>query len=60
MNEFDFSMQQLVEIICSGESGKVIGQAHFSNSEDSYFIRYKASDGRAIEQWWQRSALQAS
>lgn len=38
------------------EKGEVIGRAEFANSENSYFIKYKAADGRMVEAWWGESA----
>ena len=54
---FKFNIDQQVVISISEESGTVIGRAEFSNSENSYQIRYKAADGRAVELWWLESAL---
>lgn len=53
-----FVLNQEVSIAASGESGIVIGRAEYANSENSYLLRYRAADGRAVETWWQESALQ--
>lgn len=55
---FRFGLGQHVLISESGESGVVIGCAMYSYCANSYFIRYKAADGRAVEQWWSQDALQ--
>lgn len=56
---FDFCLGQQVKITCSGETGQVIGRAQYATTDDdSYYIRYKAADGRATEAWWQGSALE--
>ena len=55
--EFEFELNQEVEIAASRERGEVIGRAEFATSENSYLIRYAAHDGRAVEQWWAESAL---
>jgi hypothetical protein len=47
-----------VRISCSDEAGIVIARAEFDTAEDSYLIRYRAADGRAVEAWWTSSALQ--
>jgi hypothetical protein len=47
----------LAIIKASEESGEVIGRAEYSNSEPSYYVRYKAADGRAVEAWWPESAV---
>ena len=57
MNKFKFSLGQQVSIACSGEGGEVIGRAEYTTSENSYLVRYHAGDGRAVESWWQESAL---
>lgn len=46
-----------VAIACSGETGQVVGRAEYTTCETSYLVRYAAGDGRAVEQWWQQSAL---
>lgn len=41
----------------SDETGTVIARAEYANSEPTYYVRYKAADGRQVEQWWSESAL---
>lgn len=57
MNEFKFGLGQTVSITASLESGEVIARAEYATSENSYLVRYKAADGRAVESWWGESAL---
>ena len=57
---FIFSINQDVEIKASGESGMVVGRAEYDFDENTYYLRYEAADGRAVEQWWKESALTAS
>lgn len=57
MNQFRFSLHQVVRIEASSEQGTVIARAEYTNSENSYLIRYTAADGRAVESWWGESAL---
>lgn len=59
MNQFKHSLNQTVSITASGEQGTVIGRAEYTAGENSYYIRYKAADGRAVEAWWPESALSA-
>ena len=56
-NEFKYSLGDSVGILSSGEMGEVIGRAQHSNADDSYLIRYRANDGRAVEAWWSVEAL---
>jgi hypothetical protein len=46
-----------VAITCSGEVGIVIGVAVYPSAEAQALVRYMAGDGRAVEQWWNLSAL---
>ena len=55
--KFKFQLNQTVKIITSGETGIIVGRAEFATSDNTYNIRYKCADGRAIESWWTESAL---
>jgi hypothetical protein len=55
---FKFALNDQVEIAVSGETGTVLGRAEYTISENNYYIRYRSTDGRAIENWWCESALQ--
>lgn len=57
VHPFRFPLGASVLIGASGEVAQVIGAATYKFSEDSYLLRYKAADGRAVEQWWADSAL---
>jgi hypothetical protein len=59
MKDFAFNIGDLVQISCSGETGVVIGRAEHQYAQNQYYIRYKAADGRATDQWWDESALVA-
>ncbi|MGL4757032.1 MAG: hypothetical protein ACRCXB_32175, partial [Aeromonadaceae bacterium] len=55
---FKFGLNQLVEIAVSGEFGTVKSRAEYANgSENTYFVHYKAADGRAVTQWFDESDL---
>lgn len=55
---FKFGLNQLVEIIVSGEFGAVKARAEYANSsENGYHVHYKAADGRAVTQWFDESDL---
>jgi hypothetical protein len=41
-----------VVIVCSGETGNVIGRAEYAELGPQLLVRYKAADGRAVEKWW--------
>lgn len=57
MSGFKYELGRRVVIAESGEEGEVMARADYSYSENSYYIRYKAADGRAVESWWGESAL---
>lgn len=55
---FKFGLNQLVEIVVSGEFGAVKARADYaSGSENGYYIHYKAGDGRAVTQWFYEGDL---
>lgn len=57
MNAFSFALGAEVRIQASGETGVIVGRAEYTNARNAYLLRYKASDGRAVEQWWSEEAL---
>lgn len=57
MKEFKFPIGGTATINVSGESGEIIARAEYKSSEDTYLIRYKSGDGRAVQAWWDESAL---
>ena len=60
MSKFKFDLKAGVIITASGEAGGVIGRAEYPDSPNTYLIRYKAGDGRAVESWWNEDALEAA
>ena len=56
---FKYALGAHVAISESGEKGGVIGRANYSHATDSYLVRYRAADGRAVEGWWDEGALEA-
>jgi hypothetical protein len=54
-----FELADDVVIVCSGEIGTVVGRWESINSAPRYLVRYRASDGRACEIWWDQDALVA-
>lgn len=57
MKSFEFEIGSIVTIGVSGERGDVIGRAEYVYAGNSYLIRYKSADGRAVEIWWDEGAL---
>lgn len=47
-----------VRIKVSQEAGEVIGLAFYAESAPSALVRYCAGDGRAVQDWWNISALE--
>ena len=58
MKSYNFEMGQTVKLSLTGESGTIIGRAEFKYSENSYYLRYVAADGRQVQQWHDESALE--
>jgi hypothetical protein len=58
--QFTFELKAKVRIVASGEVGEVIGRVQYAHADDSYFLRYKAGDGRAVESWWNENAIEAA
>ena len=56
---FKFEISQLVMLRISDEFGEVKGRAEYSAHENSYFVHYKAADGRAVSAWFDESDLDA-
>lgn len=60
MNSFSFALGLKAKIIASGESGQIIARAQYlDGSPNRYLLRYKAADGRAVEDWWSEDAIEA-
>ena len=46
-----------VRIVCSSETGIVVGHSEYIDAEDAYWIRYVDATGRAALAWWGKSAI---
>lgn len=57
MSSFKYEIGSEVSIAASQENGEVIGRAEYAAGENTYLIRYRCADGRAVENWWGESAL---
>ena len=55
--EFEFDIGEQVVVDVSGEAGEVMGRAEYKTSANTYYVRYRSADGRAVEAWWEESAL---
>lgn len=56
-SKFKFKLGQQVQIQVSSEAGEIIGRAEYTTTENTYNLRYKSADGRAVQAWWDESAL---
>lgn len=54
---FEFELKDTVRLIMSEEEGIVVGRAEFTNSCNSYNVRFVAADGRQVEAWFPEDAL---
>lgn len=57
---FKFELKQIVKLVESDESGGVIGRTEYTSGNNTYLVRYRASDGRQVECWWAEDALAAA
>lgn len=55
--KFKFELGAKVQLTPSWERGVVVGRAEYSNSANSYFVRYSSADG-LTEKWWSEDALE--
>lgn len=58
-NYFKFQLGQAVRMAVSEEAGNVEARAEYLNSENQYYILYKAADGRQVTAWWGESQIGA-
>ncbi|ELV7527156.1 hypothetical protein QMU90_000927 [Edwardsiella ictaluri] len=56
---FKFGLSQMVNVRVSDEFGEVRGRAQYANTENQYYIHYRAADGRAVSAWFDESLLVA-
>lgn len=54
---FEFELGAKVTVDVSGETGEVLGRAEYVTAANTYFVRYRSADGRAVEAWWEENAL---
>lgn len=52
-----FELSRTVRLIETAETGTVIARAEYLTAENSYLVRYRAADGRQVENWWGESAI---
>lgn len=60
MTHFKFELGEPVKIDISGETGEVIGRAEYVATAPSYFVLFKAADGRAVTGWWEADFLSSA
>lgn len=59
MDEFKFKLTDQARLICSGETGVIIGKSVTEGSTPQYLLRYKSNDhGQAVEKWWAEQAIE--
>jgi hypothetical protein len=57
MRHFKFELGQIVRVAGGNETGKIIGRGEYDTAQNTYYVRYVAGDGRAVETWWGEDAL---
>lgn len=59
MKKFKYELSTPVEILISGEAGHVKARAEYVTNANAYLVHYKAADGRAVDNWFDESEIQA-
>lgn len=57
-----YKLNQKIKLALTEEQGIVIGIADYAESEEvgtRYYVRYKAGDGRQVEEWFTDGALRS-
>jgi hypothetical protein len=59
---FKYQLSQRVKLTESAEEGKILARAeyHKSYGDPQYYVRYKAADGRQVQDWWAEDAIEAA
>ncbi|MEG6430214.1 hypothetical protein QCN13_14770 [Enterobacter hormaechei] len=55
--KFKHELGQSVKVTISGEKGHVKARAEYVNCRNQYLIHYLASDGRAVDSWFDENEL---
>lgn len=58
--DFKYKLGDKVSLIETEECGTIIGRSEYMTSENSYYIRYKTTDGRQVLLWWGESHIVAN
>lgn len=58
--KFNHELGDNVALVLSGEQGVVIGRAEYTDCDNQYRLRYKAADGRQVEDWLVEKAIVAA
>ena len=58
MQKLHHNLGDTVKLKMSDEHGEVIGIAIYDHTETNYYVRYKAADGRQVQDWWGESAIE--
>lgn len=56
-DDFKFALEDNVSLKYSDETGVIIGRAQYVTSENTYYVIYKAGDGRQTTSWWEESQI---
>ncbi|MGY3482280.1 hypothetical protein ACVW1C_000163 [Bradyrhizobium sp. USDA 4011] len=57
---FLYELSNAVKMVESNEEGTVIGRAEYQDHINSYLVRYRAGDGRQVENWFDETAIKAA
>lgn len=57
---FKYELGGKVSLIETEECGVIVGRAEYTDSDNSYYIRYKDSTGKQILKWWNETHIVAN
>lgn len=56
---FNYKLDEKVTIIDSKAPAKVVGRAHYTYADPSYYLRYLDGNGTMIEGWVSEDAIES-
>ena len=48
-----------VNVIISGEQGRIKGRAEYANQPNQYLVHYRSADGRATDGWFEEGEIES-
>lgn len=55
---FEFEIGEEVQIVISGETGRIIGRVEYEHGINEFLVFYKDGTRCAVTKWWSAEKLQ--